>query len=114
MPSTINYLVIVGYTVMLLLTQLPQEITDHTNIHTRIFQPKLGATPRVKRLLGWLQVYFECVLTLLVARVPGYYRVQHVHIHHTEDNGPADSQTTLPYDRYELPRFQLPRVAPGR
>lgn len=98
-PSTVNYLVIVGYTVMLLLTQLPQEITDHTNIHTRIFQPKLGASPRAKRVLGWLQVYFEWVLTLLVARVPGYYRVQHVHIHHTEDNGPADSQTTLPYDR---------------
>jgi hypothetical protein len=99
LPATINYLVIVGYTVMLLLTQLPQEITDHTNIHTRIFQPKLGATLRVKRLLGWLQAYFEWVLTLLVARVPGYYRVQHIYVHHTEDNGPADSQTTLPYDR---------------
>jgi hypothetical protein len=99
LPVTINYLVIVGYTVMLLLTQLPQEITDHTNIHTRIFQPKLGATLRVKRLLGWLQVYFEWVLTLIVARVPGYYRVQHIYIHHTEDNGLADSQTTLPYDR---------------
>jgi hypothetical protein len=99
LPGTINYLVIVGYTVMLLLTQLPQEITDHTNIHTRIFQPKLGASQGVKRLLSWLQVYFEWVLTLLVARVPRYYRVQHIYIHHTEDNGPADSQTTLPYDR---------------
>lgn len=99
LPATINYLVVVGYTVMLLLTQLPQEITDHTNIHTRIFQPKPGASPKTKRLLGWLQVYFEWVLTLLVARVPGYYRVQHIYIHHTEDNGPADSQTTLPYDR---------------
>ena len=99
LPASINYLVIVGYTVMLLLTQLPQEITDHTNIHTRIFQPQLGAKPHVKRLLGWLQVYFEWVLTLLVARVPGYYRVQHIYVHHTEDNGPADSQTTLFYDR---------------
>ncbi len=90
LPATINYLVIIGYTVMLLLTQLPQEITDHTNIHTRIFQPKLGASQLVKRLLGWLQIYFEWVLTLLVARVPGYYRVQHIYVHHTEDNGPAE------------------------
>lgn len=99
MPSTINYFVIVGYTVALLLTQLPQEITDHTNIHTRIFAPKLGSSTTVKRVLGALNTYFEWVLTLLVARIPGYYRVQHVHIHHTEDNGPLDSQTTLPYDR---------------
>lgn len=113
LPATTNYFVIVGYTVMLLLTQLPQEITDHTNIHTRIFQPKLGATPRVKRLLGWLQVYFEWALTLLVARVPGYYRVQHIYIHHTEDNGPADSQTTLPYDRTSFLDFSRHALRQG-
>lgn len=112
-PASINYFVIVGYTVMLLLTQLPQEITDHTNIHTRIFQPKLGATPHVKRLLGWLQVYFEWVLTLLVARVPGYYRVQHIYVHHTEDNGPADSQTTLPYDRTSFLDFSRHALRQG-
>lgn len=113
LPATINYLVIIGYTVMLLLTQLPQEITDHTNIHTRIFQPKLGASQLVKRLLGWLQIYFEWVLTLLVARVPGYYRVQHIYVHHTEDNGPADLQTTLPYDRTSFLDFSRHALRQG-
>ena len=112
-PSTINYLVIVGYTVILLLTQLPQEITDHTNIHTRIFSRELALRLGIKRLLGWLQIYFEWVLTLLVARVPGYYRVQHIYIHHTEDNGPADLQTTLPYDRTSFLDFSRHAMRQG-
>jgi hypothetical protein len=113
LPSSINYLVIVGYTVVLLLTQLPQEIADHTNIHTRILQPRIGASVRVKRGLGLLQTWFEWGLTLLVARVPGYYRVQHVHIHHAEDNGPADSQTTLPYDRTSFLDFSRHALRQG-
>ena len=32
-------------------------------------------------------------------RPPYYYRVQHVYIHHVEDNGPDDSQSTMTYDR---------------
>jgi Fatty acid desaturase len=36
---------------------------------------------------------------LLTSRVPGFYRVQHVYVHHVEDNGSLDTQTKLPYDR---------------
>ena len=99
MPRTINYFVIVAFSVTLLLSQFPQETLDHTNIHTRVFSPKIGASPRIKALLSTLQFYFEYVFSVLTSRAPGFYRVQHVYVHHVEANGPLDTQTTLPYDR---------------
>jgi Fatty acid desaturase len=99
LPSTINYFVLIAYSVALLLIQFPHDLCDHTNIHTRIFQPKIGASAGVKRLMQALQVYFEYVLALLVLRAPHFYRVQHVYVHHVEDNGPLDSQTTEFVDR---------------
>ena len=99
LPGTVNYFVMAAYGVALLLLQFPHDLIDHVNIHTRVFQPKIGASPRVKRLLKALQFYFEYVLSVLVARAPHYYRVQHVYQHHVEDNGMLDSQSTAPYDR---------------
>lgn len=98
-PATVNYFVVAAYGVALLLIQFPHDLIDHVNIHTRVFQPKRDASPRAKRLLKALQFYFENVLAILVGRAPHYYRVQHVHVHHAEDNGPLDGQTTAPYDR---------------
>ncbi|MCB1503917.1 MAG: fatty acid desaturase [Hyphomicrobiaceae bacterium] len=105
LPWTINYYVITGYALALLLSQFPSELIDHTHVHTRVFQPRLGASERIKSLMKVLQFYYDYVLTLLVARVPHYYRVQHLYIHHVEGNGPADSQTTEPYDRASFTDF---------
>ena len=99
LPGTVNYFVLAAYGVALLLLQFPHDLIDHVNIHTRVFQPKIGAAPWAKRLLRGLQFYFEYVLSVLVARAPHYYRVQHVYQHHVEDNGMLDSQSTAPYDR---------------
>ena len=99
LPNTMNYFVVMAYATTLLLGQFPQEIVEHQNIHTRVFAPKIGASPRIKLVLNVLQFYFEYVFALLTSRVPGFYRVQHVYVHHAEDNGPLDTQTTLPYDR---------------
>lgn len=99
MPFTANYFVIVAISAAMLLAQFPHEIIDHTNIHTRVFQPKLGAPARVRLTLKALQIYFENVLSMLVSRTPHFYYAQHVFIHHFEGNGPCDSQTTEPYDR---------------
>jgi hypothetical protein len=98
-PATMNYFVIAAYSVMLLLSQFPHELIDHANTHTRVFQPKIGASPRAKRVLKALQFYFENVLSVLLGRVSEYHRIQHVYVHHVEDNGPRDSETTTPYDR---------------
>ena len=107
LPNTINYFVIMAYATTLLLGQFPQEIVEHQNIHTRVFSPKIGASPRIKMLLNALQFYFEYIFALLTSRVPGFYRVQHVYVHHAEDNGPLDTQTTLPYDRTSFFDFSL-------
>lgn len=99
LPQTNNYFVLAAYGTALLLLQFPHELADHVNIHTRIFQPKIGASEPIKKLFGALQFYFEYVLAMLVARAPNYYRVQHVYVHHVEDNGLLDSQTTAHLDR---------------
>lgn len=99
LPDTINYFVMMACATTLLLSQFPQEIVEHQNIHTRIFSPKPGAGRGTKMLLKALQFYFEYIFALLTTRVPGFYRVQHVYVHHVEDNGLRDTQTTLPYDR---------------
>ncbi len=99
LPGTVNYFVLAAYGVALLLLQFPHDLVDHVNIHTRVFQPRMGASPRAKKLLKALQFYFENVLAVLVARAPHYYRIQHVYVHHVEDNGMLDGQSTAPYDR---------------
>ena len=38
-------------------------------------------------------------MTLLTIRMPEFYRIQHVYVHHVEDNGPDDTQSTMAYDR---------------
>lgn len=98
-PSTSNYFVVLAYSALLLLSQFPYEITDHVNIHNRIFNPKPAASDATRRTLKACQVYFDKVLPLLSARVPDYYRIQHVYVHHVEENGPDDTQSTMPYDR---------------
>ena len=98
-PSTSNYFVVLSYSALLLLSQFPYEITDHVNIHNRIFNPKPGASPWTNRILKACQIHFDKVLPLLSARVPDYYRIQHVYVHHVEQNGPDDTQSTMAYDR---------------
>ena len=98
-PSTVNYFVLVALGVAMLMAQFPHEIIDHTNIHTRVFQPRLDASPQARRVLKGLQLYFENVLSILVSRTPKFYFAQHVFVHHHEGNGPDDSQSTEPYDR---------------
>lgn len=98
-PSTLNYFVILAYFVALLIAQFPHELIDHVNLHTRVFQPKAGTPTAPRRILKALQFYFEYPHQLLLARAPEYHRIQHVYVHHVEDNGLLDSQTTAPYDR---------------
>lgn len=98
-PATSNYFVVLAYSALLLLSQFPYEITDHVNIHNRIFNPKPDATPTTRRILKACQIYFDKVLCILSARIPDYYRIQHVYVHHVEENGPDDTQSTMAYDR---------------
>lgn len=98
-PSTLNYLVVALWSAALLLVLFPQDLIEHTHMHNRVFTPRIGATPRVKRILAICQWLFEYPVTLLTIRIPEFYRIQHVYIHHVEDNGPDDTQSTMSYDR---------------
>lgn len=99
LPSTLNYFVVALWTAALLLVLFPQDLIEHSHMHNRIFTPRIGASPRVKRVLSTCQWIFEYPVTLLTIRMPEFYRIQHVYIHHVEDNGPDDTQSTMTYDR---------------
>lgn len=98
-PTTLNYLVVALWSAALLLVLFPQDLIEHTHMHNRIFTPRIGSTPRVKRILAVCQWIFEYPVTLLTIRIPEFYRIQHVYIHHVEGNGPDDTQSTMAYDR---------------
>lgn len=98
-PTTINYFVIAAWSAALLLVLFPQDLIEHTHMHNRIFTPKIGSSNRVKRIFAACQWFFEYPITLLTIRMPEFYRTQHVYVHHVEDNGPDDTQSTLAYDR---------------
>ena len=99
LPSTLNYFVIAAWSAALLLVLFPQDLIEHTHMHNRLFTPRIGSSERVKRILSALQWFFEYPVTLLTIRIPEFYRIQHVYVHHVEGNGPDDTQSTMAYDR---------------
>jgi hypothetical protein len=56
-------------------------------------------------VFGAVDVYITYVFTVMLARVPHWYEVQHVVIHHVENNGFEDTQSTLKYDRASFSGF---------
>jgi hypothetical protein len=54
--------------------------------------------------LDWLVRYPFAVIT---ARIPNWYAVQHVAVHHAENNGVCDNQSTAPYDRATFSGFAV-------
>ncbi len=113
LPQTCNYLVLVAWGTVALLIQFPQDLMDHANIHNRIFTPRSDLEPGKARLLSACQRYYENALCLMALQIPQYYRIQHNYVHHVEDNGPADSQTTLPYDRTSFIDFARHALVQG-
>jgi fatty acid desaturase len=75
------------------------EMLDHTDIHNHLFRPRAGCTRWQQNVVRFINFYLRYVLNPLCLRIPNFYRIQHIYVHHVEDNGPADTQTTLFYDR---------------
>jgi fatty acid desaturase len=75
------------------------ETLEHTNIHNRVFRCAKGVRgvkPLIARSFEWWATY---VAVTTCARIPNWYRVQHIGVHHAEDNGSEDVQTTTSGDR---------------
>lgn len=94
--SPMNYLF---FTVAYLAAFGKYENFDHTNIHNRFFRCRRGSKGAARLVLRSADFYVNYVLSSLFLRMPFFYYVQHVYIHHLENNGIDDTQSTLPYDR---------------
>jgi len=76
-----------------LVTADAMEALDHINIHRRVFRTRdhHGSTRWVFAVSRWL---VEQVLCTMCLRMPGWYRIQHLYIHHVENSGIDDTQST--------------------
>jgi hypothetical protein len=78
---------------------------EHGDAHYGFLRPRPDGPPAgrwIFRIADWVSRY---PLTLATARIPNWYSVQHVAVHHAEDNGLADTQSTAPYDRASFAGF---------
>ena len=75
------------------------EVIDHTNMHNRLFWCKKNATRFTRCIFRLTNIYLAYILNPLNLRVPFFYNVHHLYIHHAENNGVDDVQSTVLYDR---------------
>ncbi len=113
LPQTLNYFVVAIWSTALLLVLFPQDLVEHTHMHNRLFTARIGSSGRVKRVLSACQWFFEYPVTLLTIRVPEFYRLQHVYVHHVEGNGPDDTQSTMAFDRTSFLDFSRHSLMQG-
>ena len=98
-PGSINPFNALYYLVALMAVARAHEVLDHTNIHNQFFNSK-RVDQKMGKTIVWLTgKYVQYVLDPLCGRIPNYYRVQHVYMHHVENNGVNDLQTTAFLDR---------------
>lgn len=97
--GTINVWTVLWYAVVIVVASETVATFEHANGHYLFFR----LSRRVKRsdrvIMGTLRFLFEHLLDLMLARIPHWYGVEHILVHHVEDNGPSDLQSTEPYDR---------------
>ena len=109
-PVTCSPYVMVLYVLLMMTCAEPFELVDHTNMHNRVFFANRDCSTVSRTALRCLALWQEYGLTLAMTRIPHRYRVQHLYVHHIENNGPTDPQSTIRYDRtsyFAFSRFAL-------
>lgn len=81
-----------------LLSGHAHEGMDHIDLHNNLFRSR-HLKGRVKIVVFLTNKYLRYLLNPMCCRIPGYYRTQHIYIHHVENNGVNDNQTTVFRDR---------------
>lgn len=99
LPGELSAYSVIFFALGFAFTGTAQETTDHSDMHNNLFArrhlPRGGA-----RLVFWLtNKYLRLVLNVFSLRPPHFYRAQHLYIHHVENNGVRDTQTTVLHDR---------------
>jgi hypothetical protein len=88
-----------AYLVVIFLMGPPQESLIHSDVHNHIFRSKHLAKKADVLVFRLMNIYLKCVVPFLSGRFPLHYTAEHGMIHHAEDNGIDDPQTTLWCDR---------------
>jgi len=92
------WLLLVVHTVALATIASTFELVDHTTMHNGLFSPT-GLSGFDRGAMQLLSFAFDWVLTPICNRVPNWYRVQHLAVHHVENGSAEDSQSILAEDR---------------
>lgn len=98
-PKWFNPFTVIWYGLVLAIASETIATFEHANGHYHFFRLSPQAKLVDRAAFASLRLCFEYLLDLMLARIPRWYGVEHVLVHHAEDNGPADLQSTLPYDR---------------
>ena len=99
LPDRLSAFAALSYVTMLAIAGLTHETLDHTDIHNNLFVPAKASPPLARATVHATRIFLRGVLNPLYCRIPSFYRTQHVYVHHVENNGVADVQSTLKYDR---------------
>jgi fatty acid desaturase len=99
LPQTRGLFAFAYWGVSLNLIAISHEALDHTNIHNHFFRTSHLEQWGDRVIVGGIGWFLDYVLNPMCGRIPNWYRVQHVAVHHAEDNGPEDNQSTIHYDR---------------
>jgi hypothetical protein len=75
------------------------EAMDHANLHNHVFHPRRDAPPLARALCHALGLYQAYPLNVAMGRIPRWYAIQHLAVHHAEDGSLDDNQTTVLRDR---------------
>lgn len=99
--------VLIGLQYVIFLTVMSEALVnfEHADSHYHVFRTGRVMSGGDTVAMRALDVYVSSVLPLALTRVPYWYEVQHVVVHHAEDNGPNDTQSTLEFDRASFVDF---------
>jgi hypothetical protein len=98
-PAVFCTFTFAAYLIVIFLMGPLQESLIHSDVHNHIFRAKHLAKKQDVLAFRLMNIYLKCVIPFLSGRFPLHYTAEHGMIHHAEDNGVHDTQTTLWCDR---------------
>lgn len=104
-PASFGLLTVLLYSAVMSVMSPAIVNFEHGDSHYHFFRTHCARSRLDRLMLRSIDLYVTYLLPLVLARVPHWYEVQHVVIHHAEDNGPNDTQSTLEYDRASFVDF---------
>jgi hypothetical protein len=98
-PRSVNFYSVFYYIFSLMVIARLHEELDHNDIHNNFFSVRHLNTKSEKWMVWLTGKYLRFFLNPVCSRIPHFYRAHHVYMHHVENNGVDDLQTTVFRDR---------------